>query len=189
MASFRAHPLIDCQHTYTFNQEKIMKPSKFLALLALALVAVLLTTYPALAAAQRAPFTGTSTFGETLNAGEWAFLPGGNVLARGIVEAYHDVNTDPRVTGIETIVSNGNFGAAPSSPVGLAGYLWGTFHIENAGGTWDGTFTSEITEGGEYFYRGVAHGSGGYEGLVGHWDAYRNGHSGPFALSGWILEP
>jgi hypothetical protein len=59
----------------------------------------------------------------------------------------------------------------------------------NDGGTWDGTFTSEITEGGEYFYRGVAHGSGGYEGLVGHWVAYRNGHSGPFALSGWILEP
>jgi hypothetical protein len=95
----------------------------------------------------------------------------------------------PRVTGTETIVSNANFTPAPSSELDLAGYLWGTFHIENEGGAWDGTFTSEITGGCEYFYRGVAHGSGGYEGLVGHWEAYRNGHSGPFTLSGWILEP
>ena len=166
-----------------------MKAPKHLTLFALVLVAVLLTGSPVMAAAQRSPFTGTANFGETLSAGEWLYLPSGNVQVRGIVEAYHDVNTDPRVTGEETIVSNANFKPAPSSELGLAGYLWGTFHIENEGGAWDGTFTSEITEGGEYFYRGVAHGSGGYEGLVGHWDAYRNGHSGPFALSGWILEP
>ena len=49
--------------------------------------------------------------------------------------------------------------------------------------------SSEITEGGEYFYRGVALGSGGYEGLKGHFEAYRNGHSGPFTITGWILEP
>jgi hypothetical protein len=76
-----------------------------------------------------------------------------------------------------------------NSGIGLAGFLWCTFHIENEGGAWDGAFTSEITEGGEYFYRGVAYGTGGYEGLVGHWKAYRNGHSGPFTISGWILEP
>jgi hypothetical protein len=166
-----------------------MKYPKFLSMLVFVLVVVLLTPSPAMAGAQRTTFTGTSNFGETLNAGEWTFLPSGNVLARGIVESYNDVATDARVTGEETIVSNGNFRPAPSSELGLAGYLWGTFHIENVGGMWDGTFTSEITEDGEYFYRGVAHGSGGYEGLVGHWEAYRNGHSGSFALSGWILEP
>jgi hypothetical protein len=166
-----------------------MKYPKFLSMLVFVLVAVLLNPSPATAKAQRTSFTGISNFGETLNAGEWTFLPSGNVLARGIVERYHDVGTDPRVTGQETIVSNGNFRPAPSSELGLAGHLWGTFHIENAGGTWDGTFTSEITEDGEYFYRGVAHGSGGYEGLIGHWEAYRNGHSGQFTLSGWILEP
>ena len=166
-----------------------MKYQKYLYMLVFVLVAALLPTSPAMAGAQRTPFTGTSNFGETLNAGEWKFLPNGNILARGIVERYNDVGTDPRVTGQETIVSNGNFKPAPSSELGLAGHLWGTFHIENEGGAWDGTFTSEITEDGEYFYRGVAHGSGGYEGLVGHWEAYRNGHSGPFTLSGWILEP
>jgi len=103
--------------------------------------------------------------------------------------AYPDVNPDPRVTGEETIVSNGNFKPAPSSELGLAGYLWGTFHIENEGETWDGSFTSDFTEGGEYFYRGVAHESRDYEGLIGHWEVYCNGHSGPFTLSGWILEP
>src|SRR5512143_2091292 len=166
-----------------------MKNPKYLSMLMSVLVAVLLYASPAMADAQRTTFTGTSNFGETLKAGEWTFLPSGNVLARGIVETYHDVNTDPRVTGVETIVSNANFRPAPSSELGLAGNLWGTFHIENEGGAWDGTFTSEITEGGEYFYRGEAHGSGGYEGLLGHWEAYRNGHSGPFTLNGWTLEP
>ena len=166
-----------------------MKHTKFLSMLVFVLVAVLLNPSPAMAKAQRTPFTGTSSFGETIHAGEWTFLPSGNVQARGVVERYNDVATDPRATGEETIVSNGNFRPAPSSEIGLAGHLWGTFHIVNEGGTWDGTFTSEITEDGEYFYRGVARGSGGYEGLIGHWEAYRNGHSGPFALSGWILEP
>ena len=166
-----------------------MKNPKYLSILVFVLVTVLLHPSAAMAKAQRTTFTGTSNFGETLNAGEWTYLPSGNVRARGIVETYQDVNTDPRVTGEETIISNGNFKPAPSSELGLAGRLWGTFHIENEGGAWDGTFTSEITEDGQYSYRGVAHGSGGYEGMVGHWEAYRNGHSGAFTLSGWILEP
>ena len=141
-----------------------------------------------MAGAQMTTFSGTANFGGTLSAGEWMYLPSGNVQARGIVEVYHDVNSDPRLTGTETITSNANFRPAPSSELGLAGNLWGIFHIENKGGAWDGTFTSEITEGGEYFYRGVALGSGGYEGLKGHFEAYRNGHSGPFTISGWILE-
>jgi hypothetical protein len=165
-----------------------MKNTKYLSMLVFVLVAFLLHPSSAMAKAQKTFFTGTSNFGETLDAGEWTYLPSGNVRARGIVETYHDVNSDPRLTGLETITSNANFKPAPSSELGLAGNLWGTFHIENEGGTWDGTFTSEITEGGEYFYRGVAHGSGGYEGLSAHFEAYRNGHSGPFTLSGWILE-
>jgi hypothetical protein len=52
-----------------------------------------------MASAQRIVFTGTSNFGGMLNAGEWTYLPGGNVLACGIVETYHDVNTDLRITG------------------------------------------------------------------------------------------
>ena len=165
-----------------------MKQTKFLSMLVFVLVAVLLNPSPAMAKAQRTAFTGTSNFGETLNAGEWTYLASGNVLARGIVEVYHDVNTDPRVTGTETIVTNANFRPAPSSELGLAGHLWGTFHIENEGGAWNGIFASEITEGGEYFYQGVAHGSGSYDGLTAHFEAYRNGHSGPFTISGWILE-
>ncbi len=165
-----------------------MKRYKFLPMLVLALVAVLVSVSPAIAGVQMTAFTGTANFGETLIAGEWTYLPSGNVLARGIVETYHDVNSDPRLTGTETITSNANFRPAPSSELGLAGHLWGTFHIENEGGTWDGTFTSEITEGGEYIYRGVAQGSGGYEGLRAHLEAYRNGHSGPFTITGWILE-
>jgi len=158
-------------------------------MLVIALVAVLLTASPAMAGAQRTTFTGTSSFGESINPGEWTYLPGGNIQARGIVELYHDVNTDPRVTGEETTTYNANFKPAPSSPIGLAGRIWGTFHVENEGGSWDGSWTAEIAEDGEYFARGVAHGSGGYEGLIGYWNVYSSSPFGPFTLSGWILEP
>ena len=171
-----------------FSKGENEKHPKFLSMLVFVLAAVLCNPSTAMASAQRTAFTGTANFFETLNAGDWTYLPSGNVLARGIVEVYHDVNSDPRLTGTETITSNANFKPAPSYELGLAGNLWGTFHIENEGGTWDGTFTSEVTEGGEYFYRGVAHGSGGYEWLSAHFEAYRNGHSGPFTIRGWILE-
>jgi len=69
------------------------------------LIAALFPTSAAMASVQRTIFTGTSNFGGTLNAGEWTYLPGGNVLARGIVETYHDVDPDPHVTSEETIVS------------------------------------------------------------------------------------
>ncbi len=166
-----------------------MKHTKFLSMLVFVLVAVLLHPSPALAKAQRTTFTGTATFGESINVGEWTFLPDGSGHARGIVEVYHDVNTDPRVTGIETVDYNFNFRPAPSSPIGLAGRIWGTTHIENEGGNWDGTWTAEMTDEGEYFARGVAQGSGGYKGLIGHWDIYSPTPTGPFELSGWILEP
>jgi hypothetical protein len=172
-----------------YPKEKLMKHYKYLSVLVSILVAVMLTASPAMAQAQRTTFTGTSSFGESINAGEWTFLPDGSGHARGIVEVYYDVNTDPRVTGEETTTYNFNFRSAPSSPLGLAGHIWGTFHIENDGGSWDGSWTAEVTENGEYFARGVAHGSGAYEGLVGHWDVYSSTPFGPFELSGWILEP
>lgn len=166
-----------------------MKYPKFLSMLVFVLVAVLLYPSPAMAGAQMTTFTGTATFVESINPGEWTFLPDGSGHARGIVEVYHDVYTDPRVTGEETTTYNFNFRPAPSSPIGLAGRIWGTFHIENDGGSWDGSWTAEITEEGEYFARGVGHGSGEYEGLIGHWNVYSSSPFGPFELSGWILEP
>jgi hypothetical protein len=114
-----------------------MKPTSYLSVLIVVLITALLypssaTAYSAMAGT-RTTFTGTSNFSETINAGVWTYLPSGNVLARGIVERYHDYNSDPRLSGVETIVSNANFRPAPSSELGLAGNLWGTFHIENAG--------------------------------------------------------
>jgi hypothetical protein len=170
-----------------------MKESKYASVVVVLVVALL---YPSLAmaspqngvGASKTAFTGYSVFSGIVDEGEWTFLPSGNVRARGIVETYNGVSSDPRLTGVESIVSNANFKPAPDSEIGLAGNLWGTFHIENTGGAWDGTFTSEITEGGEYLYRGVAQGIGGYAGLSAHFEAYRNGHDGPFSISGWILE-
>jgi hypothetical protein len=98
---------------FKFLKEKTMKHKKYITLLVLALLAILLTAFPVMARAQRTAFTGTSNFVETLDAGEWLYLPSGNVLARGIVETYNDANTDPRVSGKETIVSNANFKPAP----------------------------------------------------------------------------
>ena len=166
-----------------------MKQTSFLSMLAFVLIAVLAFPSQAMAGSQRTTFTGTSSFGESINPGEWTFHPDGSGNARGITEVYHDVNTDPRVTGDETVVYNFNFRPAPASPIGVAGRIQGTFHVMNDGGRWDGTWTAEMTDDGEYFARGVAHGSGGYEGLIGHWDVYSSTPSGPFTLYGWILQP
>src|SRR5215216_6939842 len=101
MASFVADPMLDCDQ-FNFQKEKTMKHPKYVSMLVLALVAVLLSASPAMAGAQRTTFTGTSSFGASINPGEWTFLRDGSGHARGIVEIYHDVNTDPRVTGEET---------------------------------------------------------------------------------------
>ena len=166
-----------------------MKYPKFLSMFVFVMIAALLTVSPAMASAQGTAFTGTAIFSESINPGEWTYLPGGIIQARGIVDVFQDVSSDPRVSGVETTIYNGSFKSTPSSPIGLSGRIWGTTHIENAGGSWDGSWTAEITENGEYFARGVAQGSGGYEGLIGHWNVYSSTPTGPFELSGWITEP
>jgi hypothetical protein len=181
--------MLDCDQFNLSKGEIDMKHTTFLSMLVFVLVAVLAFPSPAMAGAQRTTFTGTASFGESINPGEWTFLPDGSGHARGIVEVYHDVNTDPRVSGDETVVYNFNFRPAPLSPIGLAGRIEGTSHIVNDGGRWDGTWTAEMTDQGEYFARGVAQGSGGYEGMIGHWNVYSSTPTGPFTLSGWILEP
>jgi hypothetical protein len=188
MASFRTRRMPDWDQ-FRFSKGEKMKHYKYLSMLVIALVALLFSASPVVAGAQMTTFTGTSSFGESINPGEWMYLPSGNIQARGIVEVYHDVNADARVTGNETTTYNASFKPAPSSPIGLSGRIWGTVHIANEGGSWDGSWTAEITENGEYFARGVAHGNGGYEGLIGHWNVYSSTPTGPFELSGWILEP
>jgi hypothetical protein len=68
---------------------------------------------------------------------------------------------------------------------------WGTFHIENEGGNWDGTWTGKRDENGYSIIKGVAHGSGDYAGLKGHWTFSRLSPdpAAPFDITGWILEP
>jgi hypothetical protein len=61
-------------------------------------------------------------------------FPDGDYHMRGFIVVYNDITDDPRVSGQDTVVANWNFRLVPP-PVFGTGPMWGTFHIENAGGT------------------------------------------------------
>lgn len=154
------------------------------------LLAVLIVAVPSLASAPKTPFSGTETMsGPPIDPGIETF-PDGNYHMRGFTVVYDDVTDDPRVAGKDTVVANWNFKPAPP-PVFWIGPMWGTFHIENDGGEWVGSWTGKRDENGYSIITGVAHGSGDYAGLKGHWTLSRLSPdpAAPFDITGWILEP
>ena len=167
-----------------------MKKNKVLTILVLVFLAVLLVAVPAMARAVKTPFSGTESMtGPPVDLGTATF-PDGNYHMRGFTVVYNDVTDDPRVTGLDTVVANWNFRPAPE-PVVWTGPMWGTLHIENVDGTWDGSWTGFRDENGYTIINGVAHGSDTYAGLKGHWTFTRltPDPTAPFDISGWILEP
>jgi hypothetical protein len=167
-----------------------MKKNIVFAILALVLLIVLLVAAPAMAKAVKTSFSGEESMaGPPLDPGTATF-PGGNFHMRGLTAVYNDVTDDPRVTGQNTIVANWNFRPAPP-PVIWTGPMWGTLHIENNGGAWDGTWTGMRDQNGNSIIKGVAHGSDQYAGMKGHWTFTRltPDPTAPFDISGWILDP
>jgi hypothetical protein len=76
-------------------------------------------------------------------------------------------------------------------PAFITGPMWGTFHLVNDGGSWEGTWTGERDEQGFAYIRVVGHGMGGYAGLHYEMQAQRLSPD-PFALyqfEAWILDP
>ncbi len=93
-----------------------------------------------------------------------------NITEEGIYQIRNGLSvamlttTDPRLNGEYTFTFNADFEFRPE-PVFVTGPMWGTFLLENEGGTWEGTYTGIRDELGYSFFKYVVTGGGGYEGL------------------------
>jgi hypothetical protein len=120
---------------------------------------------PAWADAKRTYFTGTETetigsFGTWITDGQRLYISGATLL--GAEDA-----SDPRVSGQATIGVNAIWDAQT-----WAGPMWGTFHVVNSDGEWQGHWQGERTFAEGHVYSVIvatAVGHGAYEGLVARW--------------------
>lgn len=103
--------------------------------------------------------SGTETTSRTTDYSQT--LVGDVTQLRGIAVTVISTMSDPRVSGTGTF----SFGAdLYSTAVGPA---WGTYHLENAGGAWDGTCRGAGWKGGDNGARACwLAGSGAYEGYT-----------------------
>jgi hypothetical protein len=116
--------------------------------------------------------------------------PGGNMHVRGMVGTYQQdmPDSDPRCSGLNTVVTNANwdaYGAGPS---------WGTFHVvpnelSSYTGGWDGTWTGMSYADGSASIRVEGHGRGDLEGLQVFVDIEFPSMYEPGVASGYILDP
>ena len=155
------------------------------------IILVALVIMPGLADARtsRVEFTGTETVDALLADGDWTF-PDGNVHVRGRVTRYLEVTTDPRKSGLNTVVMNANWGPD------FAGPMWGTSESVvwdspgcPGGGIWRSTWAGMLNPDGSYTYSAVGRGvSGCVAGLHSSRTAYSPG-TGATTVSGEILDP
>jgi hypothetical protein len=77
------------------------------------------------------------------------------------------VSSDGRVAGEITTVVNVSFTSLGPSTFDIEARMWGTFHIENDAGSWEGTWRGLRGPGlnGIHIIDAVGGGSGAYEGL------------------------
>jgi len=147
----------------------------------------LAVTLSAGAAPKQTPFSTVETItsmveqGTTLTDGERVFILG-NIMSA--VEAA----TDPRVSG------HARIGVSVVQDLATAtGAMWGTFQIENAGGSWEAYWQGSLTlEEGHFIttVTAVGIGRGGYEGLEARWDyTATDAPAGePLIGTGYIIE-
>jgi hypothetical protein len=141
---------------------------------------------PARAKTIETEFTGVSSLVGLIDTGVEKH-PNDNVHVRGLTLLYSDDLSDPRVSGIDTIVVNYNMRPAPA-PAFITGPMWGTLHVVNKGGTWDGKWTGKRDKKGFARLQAVARGHGGYEGLKATYVLTRLSPdpNGPFEVTGTI---
>ena len=146
------------------------------------------TPSPTPSVAPTAPALVTGT-GSSTGRSPGTATPGedGTAHWQGIVIDVVTTMDDPRVSGTGTF-------RLSSDASGQLGFVWGTFHLDAAGGSWEGTCTGAMWEGLTPFYDGVAgatqscwlQGTGSYAGMTFYLSYRFAGVSGPDALLGTI---
>jgi len=135
------------------------------------------------------PYQGLSTFVRDADPGQ-QWITGDRILhIRNSRQIWFDDANDPRIRGDVTLTINVNFHLAPL-PVFGHGPMWGTVRIENAGGSWVGSWVGKRTTQGHSFVRTVLKGEGGYDGLRARADYARRAPDPtmPFEFVGAIVQ-
>lgn len=146
------------------------------------------TPSPTPTVAPTAPALVTGT-GSSTGRSPGAATPGEGGIAhwQGIVIDVVTTTDDPRVNGTGTF-------RLSSDASGQLGFTWGTFRLDAAGGSWEGTCTGAMWEGLTPFYDGLAganqscwlQGTGSHAGMTFYLSYRFAGVSGPDALLGTI---
>jgi hypothetical protein len=177
----------------TWKGETMMKGKRVLAcVVPILMVALMMPAGLACAKAVRVEFTGIEVpLGPPLEYGIWSELPSGNVHGRGMVSQSQEIASDPRMSGVNTVVMNANWGRDGAGP------MWGTNRSQvppslncEQGGVWEGSWTGMMNADGSYSYRAVGRGvSGCVEGLRFSLSAANPGGGQLTAYTGEILDP
>jgi hypothetical protein len=106
------------------------------------------------------------------------------VQVRGVVATTEDSMSDPRVSGTGTIGGNyDRWGPGPEAT------QWGTYRLENEGGSWEGTWAGIAygPPGGPPIEDASAWlvGAGGYAGLS--YSFHFHGSNGTYAIDGLVF--
>ncbi len=139
------------------------------------------------AAAKRTSFTGTEYVGGITDWGKW-ITDGSKIYIASLTQSSIESASDPRVSGDGTITANAIWDAAT-----WTGPIWGTIHIENNYGSWNGYWQGERSLAGQNVNSSItatAVGSGAYEGLVARWNytGVNVDQTGQLSMSGFIVE-
>ena len=165
-----------------------MRGNRALAVVVVALIGLsLLPVQAASAQATFIPCEGDFIPFGILDWGVWTY-PGGNTHVRGMVGQYlqYMPDSDPRCSGLNTVVTNANWDAYGVGP------SWGTFQVVLAEGSpdgWDGHWTGMTYADGMTSIHVVGHGLGELEGLHVFVDIAFPSMFAPGAASGYILDP
>lgn len=143
------------------------------------------------AQAIKTSYEGVSSFVGFGDDGQ-TWVSDGILHIRNAQQFFYDDASDPRISGDVTLTSvNVNYHAVQDPPL-FPGYgpMWGTERIQNAGGTWEGTWTGIRTSEGYSYVHVVLKGEGGYAGLYARVDYVRMTPNiiAPFDIAGTITE-
>lgn len=165
-----------------------MKTRKLLLMGVLALLVAILAAGPVWAQAEenQIPYSGVAYLFGIDPTNMKCIYPDGREHCRGLILYYSIDVSDDRFDGVAMIEVNYNWGGDP-----LHGPQWGTFYMENDGGTWTGTWTGVKELNGYTYVTGVGHGHGGYEGLKLKISMARESPdiTDPTEVTGFIIEP
>jgi len=154
---------------------------KWMLFILVGLTALIVMVVPVSAQTIRTPVEGQEVCGE-LN--DIVFDPF-DLHARNGWMNCTDTFDDNRLSGDAIVTVNWNFKFFNYHPYGP---MWGTVHLENENGYWEGTWVGEITKLEGYSYiNTILRGHDAYEGLQARLSYF--GISPTYEISGFIMNP